>query len=595
MPLAIEDYALIGDCHTAALIGRDGSIDWLCLPRFDAPACFAALLGTPDHGRWLIAPRGHIRRISRRYRPGTLILETQFETDDGSVTLIDFMPPRSREPDLVRIARGVRGRVKMHTELIMRFDYGSIIPWVRKTATGLEAIGGPDSLYLDTGVELHGKNLHTVGDFEVAAGEEARFVLMWHPSHLERPESLDADRTLEATELWWREWSDRCQFDGPWKELVHRSLITLKALTYAPTGGIVAAPTTSLPELLGGVRNWDYRICWLRDATFTLYALMLAGYTDEACAWREWLLRAVAGSPQQLNIMYGLAGERRLTEFELPWLPGYMNSAPVRIGNAAWEQFQLDVFGEVCDTLHVAARLGLPFEENVWRIERELGEYLEQHWRDPDEGIWEIRGPRQHFVHSKMMAWVAFDRLVKTVERFGAVGTVDRWRTTRDTIHREVCEQGFDTQQNAFVQAYGSTELDASLLMMPLVGFLPPSDPRVRGTVAAIERELMADGFVLRYRTQSDVDGLPPGEGAFLPCTFWLADNLAAMGRRGDAEKIFERLAGLANDVGLISEEYDPANGRLLGNFPQAFTHVALVNTAFNLWKPGGPAQHRAE
>ena len=595
MPSAIEDYALIGDCQTAALVGRNGSIDWLCLPRFDAPACFAALLGTPEHGRWLIAPHAP-RSASRRYRPGTLILETEFETDDGAVTLIDFMPPRTREPDLVRIVRGVRGRVRMHTELIMRFDYGSIVPWVRRTATGLEAIAGPDSLYIDSAVPLKGEHLHTVGDFEVAAGQEISFVLMWHPSHLERPPCPDADRTLEATERWWREWSRRCQYDGPWKDLVQRSLITLKALTYAPTGGIVAAPTTSLPELLGGVRNWDYRICWLRDATFILYALMLAGYTDEARAWREWLLRSVAGSPQQVNIMYGLGGERRLIEVELPWLPGYRNSSPVRIGNAAWKQFQLDVFGEVCDTLYAAARLGLPLEEPVWRLECEFAQFLEQHWRDPDEGIWEVRGPRQHFVHSKMMAWVAFDRLVKTAERFGADAPVNRWRTIRDEIHREVCERGFDAQQNTFVQTYGSTELDASLLMMPLVGFLPPGDPRVVGTVTAIERQLMVDGgFVLRYRTHSQVDGLPPGEGAFLPCTFWLADNLAMIGRRTDAEKIFERLAGLANDVGLLSEEYDPAAGRLLGNFPQALTHVALVNTAFNLWQPGGAARHRPE
>lgn len=593
MALRIEDYALIGDCHTAALVGRDGSIDWLCMPRFDSPACFAALLGTRDHGRWQIAPRGEIRGVKRRYRPGTLILETEFETDEGTVVLVDFMPPRTGEPDLVRMVVGKSGRVAMHTEFIVRFDYGSIVPWVRKTPTGLEAIAGPDSLYLDTVVKLHGENFHTVGDFTVHAGDEAKFVLMWHPSFQKRPTPLDADRSLHSTERWWHQWSKQCQYDGPWRDLVLRSLITLKALTYAPTGGIVAAPTTSLPEWIGGVRNWDYRICWLRDATFTLYSLILSGYTEEAAAWREWLLRAVAGQPDQMNIMYGLRGERRLTELELSWLPGYENSAPVRIGNAAWKQFQLDVFGEVCDALHLARRSGMPLEHNVWAVERELGEYLEEHWRDPDEGIWEIRGPRQHFVHSKVMAWVAFDRMIKTVERFGVKGPVDRWRTCRKEVHAEVCRRGFDKKLNSFVQSYESHELDASLLMIPLVGFLPPSDPRVHGTIEAIKRELMVDGFVKRYRTQSHVDGLPPGEGAFLPCTFWLADCLAAMGQREEAEEIFQRLMGLANDVGLLSEEYDPAAKRLLGNFPQAFTHVALVNTAFNLARLEGPAKHR--
>ncbi|MCC7085257.1 MAG: glycoside hydrolase family 15 protein [Pirellulales bacterium] len=595
MPLPIEDYALIGDCHTAALVGRDGSIDWLCLPTFHSPACFAALLGTPENGRWQIAPTSRIRQVERRYRPGTLILETDFETDDGVVTLIDFMPPRSQEPDLVRIVRGRRGSVKVRTELIMRFDYGSIVPWVRRTETGLYAVAGPDSLYLDSDIELHGENLHTCGEFKIDAGEEKKFVLMWHPSHESRAESIDADCTLDASERWWQTWSRRCTYDGPWKELVLRSLITLKALTYAPTGGIVAAATTSLPECIGGERNWDYRLCWLRDATFALYALMLGGFTDEAKAWRQWLLRAVAGKPEQLNIMYGLAGERRLTEIELPWLPGYENSSPVRSGNAAWRQFQLDVFGEVCDALHVARRLGIPQDQDVWAIECELGNYLETKWREPDEGIWEIRGPRQNFVHSKMMAWVAFDRLAKCVERFGLEGPVARWRAIRDEIHAEVCNRGYDRQQNAFVQVYDGSELDASLLMMPMVGFLPPSDPRVQGTVAAIARELVTDGFVARYRSDSHVDGLPPGEGAFLPCTFWLADNLAAMGRRDEAEQIFERLAHLANDVGLLSEEYDPVAKRFLGNFPQAFTHVALVNAAFNLWRSSGPAQHRPE
>jgi GH15 family glucan-1,4-alpha-glucosidase len=595
MPLRIEDYSLVGDCHTAALVGRDGSIDWLCLPRFDSPACFAALLGTPENGRWQIAPKSEVSKVERRYRPGTLILETDFETAEGAVTLIDFMPPRTAEPDIVRIVRGRRGKVAMHTELVMRFDYGSIVPWVRRTDTGLFAVAGPDSIYLDAAVPLHGENLHSVADFDVAAGEEKCFVMMWHPSHLPRPEVLDADRTLDATEAWWKAWSSRCTYDGEWKDLVLRSLITLKALTYAPTGGIVAAPTTSLPEWIGGVRNWDYRFCWLRDATFTLYALMLGSFIVEATAWRAWLLRAIAGSPEQLNIMYGLRGERRLTEVELDWLPGYENSAPVRLGNAAHTQFQLDVFGEVCDALHVCRRLGLPLDKNVWAIETKLAEYLESQWREADEGIWEIRGPRQHFVHSKVMAWVAFDRLVKGVERFGLEGPAAKWRAIRDAIHREVCEQGYDSQRNSFVQSYGSKELDASLLMMSMVGFLPITDQRVQGTVAAIQQELMTDGFVARYRSQSHVDGLPPGEGAFLPCTFWLADNLAAMGRRDEAVQIFERLAKLTNDVGLLSEEYDPIGRRFLGNFPQAFTHVALVNAAFNLWKPGGPAQHRQD
>jgi len=593
MALPLEDYALVGDCHTAALVGRDGSVDWMCLPRFDSPACFSALLGTRDHGHWQIAPSGEVLKVTRRYRPETLILETEMETAEGAVTLIDFMPPRSREPDLVRLVVGKRGRVKMHTELVIRFDYGSIVPWASRTETGFKFVAGPDSLYLDTAVELHGENMRTVGDFEVSAGEEKRFVLMWHPSHEKRAKPIDADNALSATETWWHHWAKDFQYDGPWKDLVLRSLITLKALTYAPTGGIVAAPTTSLPEQLGGTRNWDYRFCWLRDATFTLYSLMLGGFTAEASAWREWLLRAVAGSPSQLNIMYGLGGERRLTEIELPWLKGYENSSPVRVGNAAWSQFQLDVFGEVCDALYAGRRLGLPINEDVWQLESKLAEYLETCWRDPDEGIWEVRGPRRHFVHSKVMAWVAFDRMVKTIEHLGTKGPVDRWRKNRDEIHREVCESGFDKKRNTFTQSYESKELDASLLMIPLVGFLPPSDPRVVGTVAAIEKELLVDGFVKRYHTASQIDGLPPGEGAFLPCTFWLVDNLDAIGRREDAEKLFESLAGLTNDVGLLSEEYDPAVKRLVGNFPQAFTHVALVNSALNLWKPGGPASHR--
>ncbi len=593
MPQRIEDYAMIGDCHTAALVGRDGSIDWLCLPRFDSPACFAALLGSPENGRWRIAAKGEIRGVRRRYRPGTLILETEFETAEGVVEVIDFMPVRDRTPDLVRIVRGVRGKVPMRCELTIRFDYGSIVPWVHATPTGLKAIAGPDTLYLDTSVKLHGENLHTVGDFTVSAGEKQCFVLQWHASAEECADSPDANCSCDDTEQWWKQWADHCPYKGPHADLVLRSLIILKALTYLPTGGMVAAPTTSLPEFIGGPRNWDYRFCWIRDATFTLYALMLGGFTKEAIAWQQWLLRAVAGSPSQMNIMYGVNGERRLTELELEWLPGYENSAPVRIGNAAWEQFQLDVFGEVCDALYVARRLNVPLEKHVWRVQCKLAGYLEDHWREPDEGIWEVRGPRRHFVHSKVMAWVAFDRMVKTIERFQADGPAERWRAIRDEIHREVCQRGFDPRRNTFLQSYDSDELDASLLMMPLVGFLPPEDPRVIGTIETIQRELTYDGYVARYRLDSTMGGLPPGQGVFLPCSFWLVDNLMAVGRRDEAQAMFERLAALANDVGLLSEEYDPAAKRFLGNFPQAFTHVALVNSAFNLWHPGGPAQHR--
>jgi GH15 family glucan-1,4-alpha-glucosidase len=593
MPSLIEDYALIGDCHTTALVSRDGSIDWLCFPRFDGGACFAKLLGNEKHGRWLLAPAGEVLNIRRRYRDGSLVLETDFETADGVVTLIDCMPPRSREPDLVRVVVGKRGRVRMRMQLVIRFDYGSITPWVRRTETGIRATAGPDTLLLNSGVELHNENFRTEADFTVVEGQRVPFVLMWHPSHEPEPDMIDADETITATDEWWREWSGRCTYKGPWREAVVRSLITLKALTYAPTGGIVAAPTTSLPEQLGGVRNWDYRYCWLRDATFTLYALMLGGYIDEACAWREWLLRAVAGKPSQLNIMYGLAGERRLTELELQWLPGYAESAPVRIGNAACEQFQLDVYGELMDAMHLARRAGLAPDENAWRVERALTEFLESCWSKPDNGIWEMRGPQRHFTHSKVMAWVAIDRMVKAVERFGLVGPVERWRSLRATIHEEVCRSGFDHERNTFVQYYGGKDLDASLLMIPLVGFLPASDARVRGTVEAIERDLMTQGFVLRYRTKPDVDALPPGEAAFLACSFWLADNLALLGRQEDARRLFERLLTLCNDVGLLSEGYDPGNKRMLGNFPQALSHLALVNTACNLSRGRGPAADR--
>ena len=595
MSSPIEDYAVIGDCHTAALVARDGSIDWLCFPRFDSGACFAALLGSEENGRWLLSPANKIHSVRRRYREDTLVLETDYETEDGAVTLIDCMPPRSKEPDVVRMVVGRRGQVRMRMRLTIRFDYGSIVPWVRRTHKGIRAIAGPDTLVLQTNVDLRGEGLTTIAEFTVSEGERVPFVLLWHPSHELTPSIDDPQDTIVHTERWWREWSSRCTYEGPWRANVLRSLITLKALTYAPTGGIVAAPTTSLPEQLGGTRNWDYRYCWIRDATFTLYSLIHGGYTDEAHAWRDWLLRAVAGKPSELNIMYGLAGERRLTELEIGWLPGYEGSAPVRTGNAAHQQFQLDVYGEVMDALYVARREGLPPDENAWRVQRALIEFLESAWTKPDEGIWEVRGPRRHFTHSKVMAWVAVDRTVKAIERFGLKGPVERWRKLCTAIHDEVCRKGFDTERNTFVQFYGGKELDASLLMIPLVGFLPPDDPRVRGTIAAIQSDLVRDGFVARYNPKEEVDGLPPGEGVFLPCTFWLADNLALQGRLSDAQQLFERLLSLCNDVGLLSEEYDSQKRRLVGNFPQAFTHVSLINTACNLSRATGPAKDRRE
>jgi GH15 family glucan-1,4-alpha-glucosidase len=593
MPSNIEDYALIGDCESAALVSREGSIDWLCFPRFDSGACFAALLGTPEHGRWLLTPAATIQHVQRRYRHDTLILETDFHTDAGQVTVIDFMPNRTETPDVVRIVEGKQGQVPMHMDLIIRFDYGSIIPWVRRLDWGLRATAGPDTLYLRTPVDMHGENMHTAATFTVSAGERVPFVLSWCPTHARAPESAEAEELFRVTEAWWQEWSSRCTYEGRWKEAVVRSLITLKALTYAKTGGIVAAATTSLPEKIGGKRNWDYRFCWLRDATFTLYALMNNGYTSEACAWREWLINAVAGNPAELQIMYGLAGERRLTELILEWLPGYAGSAPVRIGNAAYQQHQLDVYGEVMDALHLARRQGLPPSENAWRIQHAMMNFLESDWHKPDEGIWEVRGPRRDFTHSKVMAWVAVDRAVKAIESFGLDGPVDTWRRLRDAIHQQVCTQGFDPQLNAFVQYYGSKEPDASLLMLPLVGFLPADDARMVGTVAYIQKHLNRDGFIDRYPTREEVDGLPPGEGAFLLCTFWLADNLALQGRYGEAKELFERLLNLRNDVGLLSEEYDTTHKRLLGNFPQAFSHVGLINTAYNLARVRGPAEDR--
>ena len=600
MALPIEDYALIGDTHTAALVGRDGSIDWLCLPRFDSGACFAALLGDERHGRWRLAPAGDVRAARRRYRGDTLVLETEFDTGDGVVRVIDCMPHRHHYADVVRLVEGVSGRVPIRMQLVMRFDYGSIIPWVRRVGDAVLAVAGPDALTLRADVPVRGEDRTTVADFAVAAGERVAFSLTWHPSTDPPPGPLDAAALIEGTERWWQEWAARCTHRGPWHEAVIRSLVTLKALTFEPTGGIVAAATTSLPEALGGVRNWDYRFCWVRDATFTLYALMLAGYSEEAAAWRDWLLRAVAGDPADLQIMYGAAGERRLTELELEWLPGYEGSRPVRIGNAASGQFQLDVYGEIMDALHLARGSGLAVDEAAWRLQRTLLEFLESAWRQPDEGIWEVRGPRRHFTHSKVMAWVALDRSVKAVERYGLDGPAGRWRALRDEIHQEVCREGFDPERQTFTQYYGSTELDAALLMVPLVGFLPADDPRVRGTAAAIQRELCRDGFVMRYSQpagepagDNPVDGLPPGEGAFLACSFWLADNLALFGRRREATELFERLLDLRNDVGLLAEEYDPTAGRLVGNFPQAFSHVGLVNTANNLSPGEGPAEHR--
>lgn len=595
MTLRIEDYALIGDCQTAALVGRDGSIDWLCLPRFDSPACLAALLGNAEHGRWLLAPATDIKAVRRRYRDGTLVLETDFVTDSGAVAVIDCMPVRMKQPDVVRQVVGRQGQVRMRTEIVIRCDYGSIVPWVRREGDGIAAIAGPEVLHLRSEVPLHGENFKTVGEFTISAGQTVSFVLTWHPSHEPAPPPIQPDEAVRATEQWWRQWASRCTYRGEWCEAVQRSLITLKALTYAPSGAIVAAPTTSLPEQLGGVRNWDYRYCWLRDATFTLYALLTNGYRDEAHAWREWLLRAVAGSPSQIQIMYGVSGERRLPELVLDWLPGHQNSIPVRVGNAAYRQSQLDVFGEVIDTLHVARKTGLKPTTDGWRVERELLKRLASAWREPDEGIWEVRGPQRHFTHSKMMVWVAVDRAVRDMEQYGLAGPLDQWRHLRDRIHAEVCRYGFDGELGAFVQSYGSRELDASLLMMPLVGFLPATDPRVRGTVAAIERRLMRDGFVARYSDSSKVDGLPPGEGAFLPCTFWLADNYTLQGRCDDARRVFHQLLDIRNDVGLLSEEYDPAARRFLGNFPQAFSHVGLVNTACNLVGPCGPAVARPD
>jgi GH15 family glucan-1,4-alpha-glucosidase len=594
MSTPIEDYALIGDCETAALVSRAGSIDWLCWPRFDSPACFAALLGTPDHGRWLIAAVDPDVRITRQYREHTLILETHIENADGAVTVLDFMPPRGTNSDIVRLVRGERGRLRMRTELVLRFDYGSTVPWVNHLPDGtFRATAGPDMVLVHTPVALRGQDMTTVAEFDVAAGETVPFVLTHGASHLPPPEEIDPEESLVHTEAFWREWASHCQ-PGEWSEPIRRSVITLKALTYAPTGGVVAAPTTSLPEHLGGQRNWDYRYCWLRDATLTLLALMNSGFYDEARAWKDWLLRAAAGDPAQLQIMYGIAGERRLPEFEVPWLPGYADSLPVRIGNAAHDQLQLDVYGEVLDALHQARRGGLDGRDIDWAFQRAVLEHLETIWQKPDEGIWEVRGASRHFTYSKVMAWVAFDRGIRAIECHGLEGPLDRWRAARQAIHADVCANGYDPELGSFVQSYGSKELDASLLLVPTTGFLDAADPRVRGTIEAIERQLVVDGLVLRYDTRSADDGLPAGEGAFLACSFWLADAYVLLGRVDEARALFERLLALRNDVGLLAEEYDPRTRRLVGNFPQAFSHIALVNTAHNLARATKPAQQRA-
>ncbi|MFE1825342.1 glycoside hydrolase family 15 protein [Streptomyces yangpuensis] len=589
MTQPIEDYALIGDLMTSGLVGRDGSIDWLCLPRFDSAACFARLLGDEENGHWRIAPLGAAdgERCTRRaYVDGSLVLESYWETETGTVKVIDFMPQRDVAPDVVRIVEGISGSVRMLSTLRLRFDYGHVVPWVRRSDGDRVAVAGPDSAWFrsEPPVRTWGEDNSTRSQFPVTAGRRVAFVLTWHPSHEPRPEPTDPFEALESSLSDWREWSAPCRYEGPYREAVTRSLITLKALTYAPTGGIVAAATTSLPEELGGVRNWDYRYCWLRDATLTLGSLLTTGFLDEARAWREWLLRAVAGAPADLQIMYGIAGERRIPESELPWLRGYASSAPVRVGNAAVDQLQLDVYGEVMDSLHLARSAGLPAEAHSWRIQLALLDFLDQNWHRPDEGLWEVRGPRRHFVHSKVMAWVAADRAVRTLEGDPSLpGEPDRFRAMRDAVHRDVCDNGFDPERGTFTQYYGSRELDAATLLIPRVGFLPPDDPRVIGTVDAVRAELGRSGLVRRYSTADTDDGLPGDEGAFLACSFWLADALYLTGREDEARALFERLLSVRNDVGLLAEEYDPVSGRQLGNFPQAFSHVGLVNTALTL------------
>ena len=600
MSLPLEDYAIIGDTETIALVSRGGSIDWLCLPRFDSGACFAALLGDESNGRWSLSPVAEPTGVRRRYRDGTLVLETEMDCAGGTVRIVDVMPPRGLErghnPDVVRIVEGVSGRVAMRMDLTIRFDYGWVVPWVTKEDSCLHAVAGPDRLVLTTPVPVRGEGLSSVAEFEVEQGDAVPFVLTWTPSHTPIPDSVDAAKSVEDSTAWWRRWSAVSTYDGEWKAAVDRSLVILKALTYGPTGGIVAAGTTSLPEHLGSSRNWDYRFVWLRDATFTLQALILAGYREEALAWRDWLLRAVAGDASQLQIMYGIAGERRLTELELPWLPGYEQSSPVRTGNGAYDQMQIDVFGEVLDALHYARRAGMPADEAAWSLQQQFLEHLENVWDRLDHGIWEMRGPERAFTHSRVMAWVAFDRAIKDVQHSGLEGPIDRWRQLRDAIHADVVEHGFDAEHNTFTQSYGSPELDASLLLIPQVGFLSPSDPRVHGTIDAVQRELgLGDGLLLRYRTEDSDDGLPHGEGAFLLCSFWLVDALAMTGRTQEARRIFQRLLDIRNDVGLLAEEYDPATNRMLGNFPQAFSHLGLVSSAYNLRPGPGPADERSD
>jgi GH15 family glucan-1,4-alpha-glucosidase len=590
--MRIEDYALLGDLQTAALVGRNGSIDWLCFPRFDSDACFAALLGDERNGRWLVAPDEEAS-VERRYLGDSLVLETTWRTSSGVARVLDFMPPRGKAPDLVRIVEGLEGTVEFRTELVIRFGYGHVIPWLRHIDDARIAVAGADALCLRTPVELEGKEMTTVGTFTVGKGDRVPFVLTWYPSHLDAPEPVDGEHALTDTTAFWDDWVDRCGYEAKWHEAVHRSLIVLKALTYAPTGGIVAAPTTSLPEQIGGVRNWDYRYCWLRDASLTLLALLGAGFRDEAAAFRGWLLRAAAGDPASLQIMYAVGGERRLAELELDWLPGYEGSKPVRIGNAASGQLQLDVYGELLDALYEARCHNLETSEHAWALQRVLLRDLEERWHERDHGIWEIRGEPQHFTHSKVMSWVAFDRAVRTVAEHGLDGDADRWSAVRDEIHAEVCREGFDERLGSFTQYYGSGTLDASLLLIPLVGFLPGGDERVRGTIEAIRRDLVRDGLVVRYRSEDGVDGLPPGEGVFLPCSFWLVECLELAGDHDAAHALFERLLTLRNDLGLVAEEYDPEAKRLLGNFPQALTHLALINSAFTLAREHGAAPIR--
>jgi GH15 family glucan-1,4-alpha-glucosidase len=591
----IEDYGLIGDCQTAALVGRDGSIDWLCWPAFDSDACFAGLLGTHRHGRWLIEPAEQVTKSSRRYWDNTLILETRFETANGVVALIDFMPPRGDASDVVRLVRGVAGKVKLQMQLVIRFGFGVDIPWVKRTEDGaLLAISGPDMTVLRTPIETRGEDLTTVAGFEVSEGQTIPFVLTYGPSHLPVPAPINPAQALQDTQNFWTEWCSRCNYKGDHHELVMRSLITLKALTYAPTGGIVAAPTTSLPEKLGGQRNWDYRFCWLRDAAFTLLALMNSGYTEEASAWYNWLLRAAAGSPVNMQIMYGIMGQRRLLEWEADWLPGYEGARPVRVGNAAHAQLQLDVYGELMDAFHQSRMAGLQLDDESWELGRTVLDHLAEVWDLPDHGIWERRGAGKHYVLSKVMTWIAFDRGIKSAEKFGFDAPLDRWRALRDDICRDVCENGFDAKQNTFVESYGSQLLDASILLLPAVGFLPASDPRVRGTIEAIEKYMMRDGFVLRHDPREVSDEKQPIEGAFLACSLWLADAYVLAGELAKAQAMFDRVVAVANDLGLLAEEYDSGEGRQTGNFPQALTHIALINTAHNLSDANKPKEKPA-